>query len=1428
MSVFFEFKAFFNVGLNVISFKLDWYKRQLIMNKTRLSFFVALVAFASLFTNSTNAANQTKAADTVSQPPKTVVSTTATKVLFISAAHSNRAKVALLKKVAETHSVEWSITHKSTRELKDLAQVQQLFEQHQFIVLDGVSKNESEKSYQGYLGLIANSKNVFFTPSWLSQQSAQKGITSEQQNTLRDYWKNAGRVNLTNMLSYINAQVLATDTQKTESAATIDKPIIFPVKGIYHPQQPNLIVDNLDKYFAWKTPKENQAKIALLFQRANIEIEQTTLIDETIKRFEDKGVHVIPFFFKLSAGEHNYNELLYTSDNSETPAVDLIINFRNIHWANQRKLEFEQFGIPVLQALTYYSGNKEAWEADEQGIDAGMMAFTLVLPETAGVTDPMVVAAMDRRTAKVEVIDYQLEHLVNKAFNLTQLKYKANQDKKITVFVWGDQDVGASFMNIPTSLSSITKTLDSEGYAIPTQPDSFFTDNVKSILDPFYRDYQLNELLENDLAELMPIAKYKAWYATLPKELTTKITEHWGQPEDNFMAVECDGVWSFVLPRIRNGNMLVMRQPPRSDNKEKESGIFHEGLVPINHFYLAAYFYARDYWKSDAIVHLGTHGSQEYLGGKERGLSMFDQGNLAVWDTPIVYPFIVDDVGEAMQTKRRGRATVISHMTPPFAAAGLHGDIAELHELMHQYKQLDEGGVKQKTAKQIEAKCIEANLCKDIAWDEAQIAANFEDFYDALHTHMESIATANQPLGLHTFGELAETRLLVSTLVQMLGTEFTELAAEFEHEEYIAETHTHSHDAFNDESNEEHSHNFHESNVSSDSSDSDNLPSGQKPEQKLEQLAGYQTVYNYIVLPILDASAAQQPVELDDLSDELKMFIETGKNMYTSMTGIRELKSMSDFLAGKYIPVKTGGDPIRNPESLATGYNLYGFDPSKVPTKAAYEQGKELIEQMIADHVAKNGSYPDKMAFSLWSIETMRHYGVLEAQALYAMGVKPTWSETGRITGTEIIPYSELGRPRVDVVLSATALYRDAFPNVMQRLAKAVQQVAKLKEDSNPIWRNSVRIKQELLEQGVSEDDAEYMSTARVFSNRSGDYGSTVDTIAWDSGSWESDSVIADSYMNKMGYAFGADRSRWSQKLTNNKGERVNLYGKQLSGTDIALFSRSSNLYGMLSSDDPFEYFGSLSLAVRNLDGKSPDMVVSNLRNATNAKAEDASLFLAKELRTRVFHPRWIKEMQKEGYSGAVAMSSRMDNFFGWQVVDPNLVRDDQWDEFFDVYVDDKLEIGLDEWFEKTNPQALARMMERMLEAERKEYWETSPERLKKLVETYSEFVEKYDLFVDNEKLKEHVTELAKGFGLSAPSFSMTSNQMAMQASQNNAANEPTEQVNGQKLEEQKQSNESTEDDYTIWYILLGLTVIFLAGWYYEKTLNKNLARRHQ
>ncbi|TYK65003.1 cobaltochelatase subunit CobN [Colwellia echini] len=1388
----------------------------------KLSVVFSLMFSLMLTANAATADNSANTATT-----EATAAENTTKVLFISGRHSNKAKVTLLKKAADaSQTVTWDISQKSSKALTDNQKTAELFAQYDLVILDSVSANSAVKTYESIMPsiamLAASGANTKLLAFHLAASGGLKDVTAEQLNTVYTYWDNAGRANLTNLLDYVAKDVLALNDAQT---VKVTAPIIFPSQGIYHPNQPNLMSDSLANYQEWIAPKEGQLKIALLMQRASIETEQTTVVDQTISRLEAKGAYVVPFFFELSPRSGDYSKLLQLDPSTNKTDVDLIINFRNIHWASKRKAEFEKFGVPVVQALTYYDGDQKAWEASEAGIAPGMMSFMLVLPESAGAIDPTIVAAMNQTTHQVEVIDYQLDFLVERAINYAKLSQMPNSDKKLTTMFWGDQDMGASFLNVPESLASISNRLNDEGYSIEKVDAQYFIDRVDPILNPFYRDFELEALLENDLAELLPVPEYKAWLATIPQATVDSINAQWGQPEDNFMVVNRDGVHYFIIPRIKNGNMLILRQPPRGDSADKEQSLYHNTKIPMNHYYLAAYFYAREYWNSDAFIHLGTHGTHEYLPGKDRGLSRYDGANLSTGTLPVMYPYIVDDVGEAMQAKRRGNAVTIGHMTPPFAAAGLQGVTADMHTLVDQYRHIDTGGVKEKTKQQIIDFCIKENLCKDLNYELAQINEDFDTFLEDLHSYLEELAASNQPLGLHSFGELSEQRLIISTVGQMLGTEFLSVASEFEKDHYeIEDEHDHHHNdehsdehkgEHSDEHADEHSDEKHEEGKAKTHDDiSDGLMHFVK--EDLEQTAGYKTLRDYVI--------NANDTDFNDLNDEIKPFILQAQEYYKNIVSIQELDNLVAGLNNQYIAPKNGGDPIRNPASLPTGFNLIGFDPSRLPTKAAYEQGKELATEVIANYYQKHGQYPDKLAFSLWSVEAMRHYGVLESQALYAMGIKPKWSPDGRVIGTEIIPYSELKRPRVDVVLSATGLYRDAFPNVMAMLAKAIKELTELKEESNPLWRNYIRensekVKAQLVAEGVEEDEAEYLSSIRIFSNTFGDYGSGVDGPIMNSDTWETDKKIADNYLATMGKHFGADTSRWGEEVDN-------LYAKQLSGTDVALFARSSNLYGMITSDDPFEYFGSLALAVRNIDGKSPEMMISNLRNTKKVKMELAADMLAKELRTRNFHKRWISEMQKEGYSGAVTMSGNLNNFWGWQVVDPDVVRDDQWDEFADIYVNDKLEMGLDEWFEQVNPKALANMMERMLEAERKDYWETSDERLKSIVEKYIELVEKYDLIVMNDAVREHANELAAGFGLQPLQNAKTMQDMTAQKikqkelnAQQAQANE-AEQVEGQKLEKQNKQDDVEPDNF-VWQALGAMLFIILLGGFYQRRSGK-------
>jgi len=377
----------------------------------------------------------------------------------------------------------------------------------------------------------------------------------------------------------------------------------------------------------------------------------------------------------------------------------------------------------------------------------------------------------------------------------------------------------------------------------------------------------------------------------------------------------------------------------------------------------------------------------------------------------------------------------------------------------------------------------------------------------------------------------------------------------------------------------------------------------------------------------------------------------------------------------------------------------------------------------------------------------MRHQGLLEAQALWLMGVRPVWDQGGRVTGVELIPRKELGRARVDVVLSATGLYRDHFPNLMQQLARAIEIAAAADEEDNAIAANSRAIEQRLAAGGLDAIAARQAAVTRIFSSASGNYSSGLDEAALASDTWqgkaEGDAKLAELYLAKMQYAYGPDSKTWGR--ADLAGAQVNLYAEQLRGTEGALLSRSSNLYGMLTTDDPFQYLGGIALAVRHLDGKVPELMINNLRGGDSGRTELAAGFLAKEMATRQLHPGYIKNMMAEGYAGTLDINDAVNNFFGWTTVAREIVRDDQWQSLVEVYLRDKYDLGVREWFERENPQALAQVIERMLEAARQGYWQTDAQTLDELKQRYSDLQQRFDLQTTNAALAEFV-----GFGLNA------------------------------------------------------------------------------
>ncbi|WP_173274107.1 cobaltochelatase subunit CobN [Thiosulfatimonas sediminis] len=1076
-----------------------------------------------------------------------------------------------------------------------------------------------------------------------------------------------------------------------------------------------------------------------------------------------------PFPNPKTGRPYQFNEPLITHNGKVLPQVMMVNTFLGGD-VEGRKLRYQAQGIPVINVIHYRDGDREAYLQDLAGVNSFSLPFTLTNAEYIGIQDPVILTV--NPDGEMIPLPEQVELLVGKLMNLAKLQTKANADKKLALMFWnhppGEKNQGASNMNVPRSIEKLVQDLKAEGYALEDISEQEMIDAVAAMLRPAYRQNEVANLMKTDLWGFMPLENYRQWFASFPEAVQQEINDNWGQPEDSQWMVEYQGQKGFVIPRVQLGNLIVMPQPGRGGSSAQEDkDLFHDTKRPMNHYYIAAYQWVREQYGADAIIHFGTHGTQEWHPGKERGMWAYDSPNLAVWNTPIVYPYIVDNIGEALHVKRRGRGVIISYQVPPFSPAGLSDDFVAINDAIREYQSLDEGLVKSNAKELIIEQAVSMNIPQDMAWKVEDLHANFDHFLRDIEDYLEDLGSAMQPLGLHTFGQTAEDEHLALNIMLMLGNDvMLPLGVENSRELFRADY------------------------------------------KLIKTTEPFKFVLNHIILEQPLTARHQQNAELVAV---VKQGIEYARNLRAES----ETKGILAGLDAKWVDPSYGGDPIRNPDAIHTGRNMYGFDPSRIPTKAAYEAGVQAMKELILSHEATHNEFPKKLTFSMWSTETLRHLGMLEAQVFYAMGVKPVWDRGGRVVGLQVIPLEELGRPRIDTVISLTGLYRDQFPNVMERFNEAIVMLANLDEnpEQNLIRANTLRIEKALLEQGVEAKAARNFALTRVFGTESGDYGTKLPDATLASDKWEEDDgKLAELYLSRMSWAYGPDTSQWSQKLTNEKGETVNVYAEQLKGTSAAVFSRSSNLRGLLDTDHPFEYLGGISMALQHLEGEAPQLYISNMRDPKKAKLQTAERFLATELRAVYQHPNWVKEMQKEGYAGTLQMLNTINNFWGWQVMDRNVVRDDQWQEFHEVYIKDKYELDMKQWFEESNPTAMAQIAERMLEAIRKDYWEASDETKKELVQVYQELAEKYDVHTDNQTFKAYVAELSAGYGLSAApapdAATSAAEPAAMQAPEqpeSSEATEPTETletVQGQKMQQQ-QPNEQDPIDQPKWWLLL-------------------------
>ncbi|MCC5793275.1 MAG: cobaltochelatase subunit CobN [Chromatiales bacterium] len=1114
------------------------------------------------------------------------------------------------------------------------------------------------------------------------------GLGRAEARALGVYYVNGTRANYSAFFRYFLVNVLGT------AVGAVPEPLEFPAAGIYHPDLPELVTADPISYADWLSRRDLPAErgtVGIIMSQGLFPSDQLELFDAVIRKVEAAGARPWAFYFE----GHPQARMTHLTMLEDLPAVDVLVNLTHLRGTDQRISDLVDLDVALIQGFVYRDGGREAWRANASGIPMYAVPAFLTVPEQMGAHDTVVIAAEERGEAVL--LEEQASYLVSRAVRMARLRWAPVDTRELGLMFWsyppGERGVSASHLNVPRSLANLLEALSVAGYQVEQRSAEELEIALPALLDPWQGRVGIADWIsQNDSWVGLPLSRYQAWYENLPEDVRSRVESAWGPPEADPLLVPGDtGEPLLVLPALELGSLIIMPQPARVTG-DVSLASYHDGELPPSHAYLGAYFYLREVHAIDALVHFGTHGTQEFLSGKDRGLSIYDDALLVLGDMPVIYPYITDNAAEALQARRRGQAVTVSHQPPPFVPAGLHGEIQLVHDLMHEWEMLDTGPVRADVEQTLMAMVLDGTIYRDLQWDAARLEADFPAFLEELHIYMHELARDTQPLGLHTLGVAPDRQHRVATVMQMLGDPLYEALGVDDIDELFA--------------------------------------------------VDYELISETLPFLFLSRFLVDGSRPRDETDPRLREFAEQAVRLDAALQASGEIDAILAALKGRYVPGTSGGDPLRNPDVLPTGRNIFGFDPSRVPSERAWRIGQTLADELISLHLQSHDGFPRSLAMSLWSSDTMRQQGVLEAQMLWLLGLQPVWDRAGRLARLDIIPAEALGRPRVDVVASVTGVYRDQFGHFIGHLSSALQELAALDEPANPVAEHSRALAARLSGNGLDPSQALAVSALRVFSNEAGSYGSGVPDALLDTEGWASEDELVADYLGRMQYAYGAGSDKWGVRTS-----AVNLYAEHLQHVEGAVLSRSSNLHGLLSTDHPFEYLGSIAMAVRSLTGRNPALYISNLRNPTGGQNTTAGRYLSGELRSRYHHPGWISGMQNEGYAGTLELLNVVNNFFGWQVTDPDTVRADQWASFHDVYVRDSLDLGLEAWFAEHNAGALARILDRMLEAVRRDYWAPDEEVLRDLVERRQALIDTEPL---EARLEEFASALANGFGLDA------------------------------------------------------------------------------
>ncbi|OAH13249.1 cobaltochelatase subunit CobN [Streptomyces jeddahensis] len=1069
-----------------------------------------------------------------------------------------------------------------------------------------------------------------------------------------------------------------------------------------------------------RTRHEGRPTVGVLFYRAHELSGNTAFVDTLCDAIEARGANALPVYCgSLRGADSGLYEILGQAD----ALVATVLAAGGTHASEASAGGDEEawdigaladLNIPVLQGLCLTS-SRAAWEESDAALSPMDAAMQVAIPEFDGrlITVPFSFKEQGPDDVPVYVADPErAARVAGIAVRHAQLRHKPNAEKKLalvfTAYPTKHSRVGnAVGLDTPASAVRVLDALRDAGYAVEGHPDNG-DELIHRLIEAGGHDVEW--LTEEQLAAAparVPLADYQAWFDKLDPELRDAMLEAWGEPPGS-LYVDGDDI---VLASLQFGNVVVMIQPPRGFG-ENPIAIYHDPDMPPSHHYMAAYRWleaptSEGGFGADAVVHMGKHGTMEWLPGKGLGLSRACAPDAVLGDLPLIYPFIVNDPGEGTQAKRRGHATVVDHLVPPMARADTYGDLAKLEQLLDEYalvSDLDPAKAPAVRA-QIWTLVKAAELHHDLHVDDQPDDDEFDEFVMHIDGYLCEIKDVQIRDGLHILGggPVGEPRvnlvLAVLRASQVWGGQANALpglrAALAEHfglveKELLAEPGAPVKVPDGLTSLVE--------GPSRTAADAIDLLEQlcRRVAEGMEERGWEATEAPGLVREVLGG------VELPDAVAVLEFACREVVPRLARTTD--EIDHILRALDGGYVPAGPSGSPTRGLVNvLPTGRNFYSVDPKAIPSRLSWEVGQSLADSLVGRYLTDTGEYPKSVGLTVWGTSAMRTQGDDIAEILALLGCRPVWDDASRrVTGFEIIPPSELGRPRIDVTVRISGFFRDAFPHVVGLIDDAVRAVAELDE---PADRNYVRAH-------ADEDTAVHgdrrRATARIFGSKPGAYGAGLLPLI-DARNWRSDADLAEVYAVWGGYAYGRGLDGRAAR-----GDMETAFRR----IAVAAKNVDTREHDLVDADDYFQYHGGMVAMVRHLTGANPEAYVGDSAVPDQVKTRTLGEETHRVFRARVVNPRWMAAMRRHGYKGAFEMAATVDYLFGYDAT-AGVVDDWMYEKLSAEYVFDPENR---DFMKKSNPWALRGITERLLEAAERGLWaEPDAHTLERLRATYLE-----------------------------------------------------------------------------------------------------------